>query len=54
MVLFHDRVALSRDAVEEVERCWVGSFDEVDERIGALGALVQARNSERHGELVFS
>jgi hypothetical protein len=53
VVLFHDRVALSRDAIEEVERCRVGSFDEVDERIGTLGALVQARDSERHDGLVF-
>lgn len=49
MVLFHDWVALSRDAIEEVERCRVGCFDEVDERIGALSALIQARDTERHG-----
>lgn len=47
-MLFHDRVALSRDAIEEVERCWVWSFNEVDERVGTLSALVQTRDPERH------
>ena len=40
VILFHDRVALSRDAIEEVERCRVWSFDEVDEAIGTLSTLV--------------
>jgi hypothetical protein len=40
VVLFHDRVALSRDAIEKVERCWVWCFDEVDERVRTLCALI--------------
>jgi hypothetical protein len=47
-VLFHHWVALGGDAVEEVERCWVWSLDEVDERVRTLSALVQARDSEWH------
>ena len=46
--MFHDWVALGGDAIEEVERCRVWSFDEVDERVWALSTLVQASDSERH------
>lgn len=41
-MLFHDGIALCCDAVEEVDRVLIGGFDEVYERIGALGALVEA------------
>lgn len=42
-MLLHDGIALSGDAVEKVERCWIRSFDEVYEGIRALSALVETR-----------
>lgn len=47
-MLFHDGVALRGDAVEEINGSLVGRLDEVYERVGALGALVQARDAEGH------
>lgn len=42
-MLLHDRIALSGNSIQEVERLWVWSLDKVDEGIWALSALVEAR-----------
>ena len=47
-MLLHDGIALGGDAVEEIERSRVWSFDEVYEGIRALRALVETRYTERH------
>lgn len=47
-MLLHDRIALSGNSIQEVERLWVWSLDKVDEGIWALSALVEARYSQRH------
>jgi hypothetical protein len=43
VVLLHDGIALSGDAIEEIERGRVWSFDEVYEGVRALCALVETR-----------